>query len=77
MKPGNARGLFLVCALGVASAAALLGGFSTPQRDVLGAFQLTFLCLGGLSMLAAAIFLQLGKRDGSSGHLPPRVQAPD
>ncbi|WP_027588882.1 multidrug transporter subunit MdtD [Pseudomonas sp. RL] len=67
----------LAMGLGVASAAALLGGFSTPQRDVLGAFQLTFLCLGGLSMLAAAIFLQLGKRDGSSGHLPPRVQAPD
>jgi hypothetical protein len=67
----------LAMGLGVASAAALLGGFSSPQRDVLGAFQLTFLCLGGLSMLAAAIFLQLGKRDGMGGQLPPRAQAPD
>ena len=67
----------LAMGLGVASAAALLGGFSSPQRDVLGAFQLTFLCLGGLSMLAAAIFLQLGKHDGSGGQMPPRAQAPD
>lgn len=67
----------LAMGLGVASAAALLGGFSTSQRDVLGAFQLTFLCLGGLSMIAAAIFLQLGKHDGSGGELPPKAQAPD
>jgi EmrB/QacA subfamily drug resistance transporter len=67
----------LAMGLGVASAAALLGGFSSPQRDVLGAFQLTFLCLGGLSMLAAAIFLQLGRHDGMGGQLPPRAQAPD
>lgn len=67
----------LAMGLGVASAAALLGGFSTPDSDVLRAFQLTFLCLGGLSMIAAAIFLQLDKGDGGGGPLPPQAQTPD
>lgn len=67
----------LAMGLGVASAGALLGGFSTPDSEVLRAFQLTFLCLGLLSMIAAAIFLQLGDKDGRGGPLPQRAQAPD
>ena len=56
--------------LGVASAAALLSGFSRELGDnghVLEAFQATYLCVGLLSMLAAAIFLQLDTKDGRSG----------
>ena len=57
----------LSLSLGVACAAALLGGFtddvSTGEvSSVLGAFQLTFLCVGVLAMLAASIFLQLSPR---------------
>jgi hypothetical protein len=53
--------------LGVASAAALLSGFSRELGDhehVLQAFQATYLCVGLLSMLAAAIFLQLDANEG-------------
>lgn len=53
----------LSLSLGVACAAALLGGFSAMD-SVLGAFQATFLCVGVLTMLAAAIFLQLASADG-------------
>lgn len=54
----------LSLSLGVACAAALLGGFtddvaSGALSSVLTAFQLTFLCVGVLAMLAAGIFLQL------------------
>jgi len=54
--------------LGVATAGALLGGFtvSGAQGDeVLRAFQLTFLSVGAMAMLAAALFLQLDSRDPS------------
>lgn len=57
----------LAMGLGVASAAALLSGFSRELGDsghVLQAFQATYLCVGVLSMLAAAIFLQLDRQDG-------------
>ena len=57
----------LAMGLGVASAAALLSGFSRELGDsgqVLQAFQATYLCVGVLSMLAAAIFLQLDGQDG-------------
>ncbi len=60
----------LAMGLGVASAAALLSGFSRELGDnghVLEAFQATYLCVGLLSMLAAAIFLQLDTKDGRSG----------
>lgn len=60
----------LAMGLGVASAAALLSGFSRELGDsghVLQAFQATYLCVGLLSMLAAAIFLQLDAKDGRSG----------
>jgi hypothetical protein len=53
--------------MGVASAAALLSGFTLDQSgndSVLNAFQATFFCVGLLSMLAATIFLQLGDHDG-------------
>jgi EmrB/QacA subfamily drug resistance transporter len=65
----------LSLSLGVASAAALLGGFTADigqeVDSVLGAFQATFLCVGVLTMLAAAIFLQLTGAEGR------RVQPPE
>jgi EmrB/QacA subfamily drug resistance transporter len=60
----------LAMGLGVASAAALLSGFSRElggSEHVLPAFQATYLCVGLLSMLAAAIFLQLDTKDGRGG----------
>lgn len=54
--------------LGVATAGALLGGFTVPGAlgaEVLHAFELTFLCLGGMSLAGAGIFLQLKRHDGS------------
>lgn len=53
----------------MACAGALLGGFTAEAGNdgvntVLGAFQLTFLTVGIMAMLAAAIFLQLSPRDG-------------
>jgi hypothetical protein len=58
----------LSLSLGVASAAALLGGFSEEVTSgevssVLGAFQLTFLSVGVLAMFAAGIFLQLPPKE--------------
>lgn len=52
----------LSMSLGVASAAALLGAFTDPGAQgeaVLPAFQLTFLCIGGMALLAATLFLRL------------------
>ncbi|WP_275545539.1 multidrug transporter subunit MdtD [Pseudomonas sp. Marseille-Q0931] len=60
----------LAMGLGVASAAALLSGFSRElggSEHVLQAFQATYLCVGLLSMLAAAIFLQLDAKEGRGG----------
>ena len=59
----------LSLSLGVASAAALLGGFSDEVAtgevsDVLGAFHMTFLSVGILAMFAAGIFLQLPANEG-------------
>ena len=59
----------LSLSLGVACAGALLGGFSTDVGSgtggtVLGAFQLTFVTVGLMTMLAAVIFSQLSKDDG-------------
>jgi hypothetical protein len=59
----------LSLSLGVACAGALLGGFTVQVGNdgvdtVLGAFQLTFLTVGIMAMLAAAIFSQLSKEDG-------------
>ena len=59
----------LSLSLGVACAGALLGGFTAEAGNdgvntVLGAFQLTFLTVGIMAMLAAAIFLQLSPKDG-------------
>ena len=56
----------LSMSLGVATAGALLGGFTHPGAEsgaVLAAFHDTFLCVGGLAMLAAALFLQLDNAD--------------
>ncbi len=59
----------LSLSLGVACAGALLGGFSANigsdnAATVLGAFQLTFVTVGVMTMLAAVIFSQLSKDDG-------------
>ena len=59
----------LSLSLGVACAGALLGGFTAGiGKDgvdtVLGAFQLTFVTVGIMAMLAATIFSQLSKNDG-------------
>jgi len=71
----------LSLSLGVACAGALLGGFSASIGDdgtgtVLGAFQLTFVTVGVMAMLAATIFSQLLKEDGrrlkpSEEHMMP------
>lgn len=55
----------LSMSLGVAAAGALLGGFTQPVVDgdaVLQAFQLTFLCVGGLTVVAASLFFQLDSK---------------
>ncbi|WP_223445459.1 MULTISPECIES: multidrug transporter subunit MdtD [Pseudomonas] len=59
----------LSLSLGVACAGALLGGFTAEIGNdgvdtVLGAFQLTFVTVGIMAMLAATIFSQLSKNDG-------------
>lgn len=62
----------LSMSLGVASAGALLGGFTVPGADgeaVLRAFQLTFLCIGGMSMLAATLFFQLDSKQRMAARL--------
>jgi hypothetical protein len=60
----------LSLSLGVACAGALLGGFTAAGNEgvetVLGAFQLTFVTVGIMAMLAAAIFLQLAPTDGNA-----------
>ena len=66
----------LSLSLGVACAGALLGGFTAEigndgVETVLGAFQLTFVTVGVMAMLAATIFSQLSKEDGR------RVKRPD
>ncbi|GGP18471.1 multidrug transporter subunit MdtD [Silvimonas iriomotensis] len=59
----------LSVSLGVAAAAALLQGFVAQyvhpsEGQVLESFHYTFLCVGGMSVLAAAIFLQLSPDAG-------------
>ncbi|AVU78160.1 DHA2 family efflux MFS transporter permease subunit [Pseudomonas sp. Fig-3] len=65
----------LSLSLGVACAGALLGGFTAQVGNdgvdtVLGAFQLTFLTVGIMAMLAATIFSQLSKEDGRRAKRP-------
>lgn len=66
----------LSMSLGIAAAAALLGGFVDLQQapapeQILGGFRMTYLCVGGLSLLAGAIFLQLSAQDGALRTPPP------
>lgn len=67
--------------LGVACAAALLGGFQgdieANAGDVLGAFHATYLSVGAMSMLAAAIFFQLSGEDGRTSQAPRRLEPDD
>ncbi|MNJ77547.1 putative transport protein HsrA [compost metagenome] len=71
----------LSLSLGVACAGALLGGFTGAGsgdgvETTLGAFQLTFLTIGLMSMLAAAIFMQLSRADGRRVRRPePEIEA--
>ncbi|EJT83699.1 EmrB/QacA family drug resistance transporter [Pseudomonas putida S11] len=65
----------LALSLGVACAGALLGGFTAAGNadgveTTLGAFQLTFVTIGVMAMLAAAIFLQLSPTDGRRARRP-------
>lgn len=66
----------LSISLGVACAAALLGGFQTDldtgQDTVLGAFHATYVSVGLMSMLAAAIFFQARQRGRSHQPAPGR-----
>jgi EmrB/QacA subfamily drug resistance transporter len=70
----------LAMSLGVAAAGALLAAFATPivipiasdkgPSDLLHTFHATYICLGALSALAAAIFFQLGRHEGPSEPAP-------
>ena len=62
----------LSMSLGVAAAGALLAAFAAPgsdtaRPDVLQAFRATYLCMGALSAMAAAIFFQLSRGEGPVG----------
>lgn len=62
----------LSMSLGVASAGALLGGFTEPGADgaaVLQAFHLTFLCVGTMSLMAASLFFQLDSKQAMAARL--------
>lgn len=66
----------LAMSLGVACAGALLGGFATSVgvdgTTTLEAFQLTFVTIGIMTMLAAAIFAQLSNKPSGG---TPRQEA--
>ena len=60
----------LSMSLGVAAAGALLAAFAAPVvqgSGLLHTFHATYICMGLLSALAAAIFFQLGRREGPTG----------
>ncbi|MEN2508390.1 multidrug transporter subunit MdtD [Stutzerimonas stutzeri] len=62
----------LSMSLGVASAGALLGGFTEPGADgaaVLQAFHLTFLCVGAMSLMATSLFFQLDSKQAMAARL--------
>ncbi|MNG42105.1 hypothetical protein D3C84_1317540 [compost metagenome] len=64
----------------MACAGALLGGFTAAGsaegvESTLGAFQLTFVTIGLMAMLAAAIFMQLSRADGRRAPRPePEIE---
>ena len=63
----------LSMSLGVASGGALLAAFSggghghAPSREIVQAFHLTYFCVGAMSIAAAAVFLQLGRKEAPRG----------
>lgn len=60
----------LSMSLGVAAAGALLAAFALPTPtgpDLMHTFHATYLCMGALSALAAAIFFQLRRHEGPAG----------
>jgi EmrB/QacA subfamily drug resistance transporter len=60
----------LSMSLGVAAAGALLAAFAPPtsaRPDLVHTFHATYLCMGALSAVAAAIFFQLGRGEGPAG----------
>lgn len=69
----------LSMSLGVATAGALLGGFTIPganEEAILQAFHLTFLCVGCLAILATTLFLQLDNTD-TAGTCPEEDKLTD
>ncbi|UVJ43728.1 multidrug transporter subunit MdtD [Pseudomonas sp. LS1212] len=71
----------LSLSLGVACAGALLGGFTAAGASegvstTLEAFKLTFFTIGVMTMLAAAIFMQLSRADGRRALRPePKIES--
>jgi EmrB/QacA subfamily drug resistance transporter len=62
----------LSMSLGVASAGALLGGFTVQGADgkaLLHAFHLTFLCIGAMTFLATTLFFQLDSKQVMAARL--------
>lgn len=62
----------LSMSLGVASAGALLGGFTVQGADggaLLHAFHLTFLCIGAMTLLATTLFFQLDSKQAMAARL--------
>lgn len=62
----HAVAMQLAMSLGVATGGLLVGLFTTDDSNVLRGFQLTFICIGTLSTLAAGVFFQLGDEEAPS-----------
>jgi hypothetical protein len=70
----------LSMSLGVATAGALLGGFTSPGATgdaLLHAFRLTFLCVGAMAMLASVLFLQLDRMPARPARASARLDVDD
>jgi MFS family permease len=70
----------LSMSLGVATAGALLGGFTSPGATgdaLLHAFRLTFLCVGAMAMLASVLFLQLDRMPARPARASARLGVDD
>ena len=66
----------LSMSMGIAIAAAILGGFTgngalTQGQDVIGAFAKTYLCLGFLAAISTVIFIQVNPDSGKVPHEKP------
>ena len=66
----------LSMSMGIAIAAAILGGFTgngalTQGQDVIGAFAKTYLCLGFLAAISTVIFIHVNPDSGKVPHEKP------